>query len=126
MRIYSAQKYDRRSSYLQFFYNFDDHAYFLSKVTGRSSGRVTPSMSDSTGNSDGILDEDLETAAFHNRNLDFVRDWLMRFAEEEITDKEVYAKRRGRLLRRACYYHSVDVVMLILQPEKCAGEFTSE
>ena len=75
------------------------------------------------GNGDDIMDGVLETAALYN-NLGFVSDWLMSFTKEE-TDKEVYAKRRGSVLRRACYYHSVDVVNCIAQPGHCDGEYVA-
>lgn len=51
--------------------------------------------------------EELETAAFYN-NQDLILDWL------ENSKDQQHPQWRGSLLRRAAYYHSVDVVRCIM------------
>ena len=80
-----------------------------------------PNNENETAVGDAIVDTDLETATFHNSS-EFVADWLKCFTKEE-TDKQIYAERRGTVLRRACYFHSVDVVKCIAQPGNCEGEY---
>jgi len=87
---------------------------------GRSDLNEGDEGSPQAGNGDEIKDEDLKTAAFLN-NYEFVSDWLKCFNKEE-TDQEVYAERRGNVLRQACYFHSIDVVKCIAQPGDCEGE----
>ena len=59
--------------------------------------------------------EVLEMAAFHN-NQALVLDWL-----ESCKDQQDY-QRRGSLLNRAAYYHSVDVVKCIVSFGNCEGQ----
>ena len=58
------------------------------------------------GSSRSVTYDELEMAAFHN-NQAFVQDWL------NSNDQQI-CPWQGRLLSRAAYHHSVDVVKCII------------
>jgi len=67
-----------------------------------------------------IKERDIESATVHN-NYKFVSKWL-KFLTLVERDEEVYRKRCGSLLRRASFFHSVDVVKCIVSFGSCDGE----
>ena len=66
---------------------------------------------------DDFIEEDLDVAAFQDNSI-FILRWL-----DGLNDAELEACRdlRGKVLRKASYFHSVDTVKAVLSTGKFTG-----